>query len=178
MATLDDAKLMSAAKRAYERGRLSRAAMLGLLITPALAVSASLSIDLALTVGLGVLLVGLVTFGRWHGRSLGAGVRLGLMAGAIPLTFVLAGQMVGAVCVGVNCAPACMAGAAAGGLLGMLVILRSAKIRSVKAWAATSTAFLFGGSGCACFGVVGLLILVGGMAAGIVTAPLMKPAEA
>lgn len=169
-------KAFAAAQRAYEAGRLrsSIAAALPVLILPV--VSWVLSGRTVMQSVLGTGLVLAVSLGLWRGQALGRGTSLGLAAGMVPLVCAHAARLYGHVCTPTGCAtlcvPACLIGGAAAGLIAVAGA-RRASAPGLTLATAGGVAVLTGSLGCACVGFGGVMGLVAGVGAVVLTGRLL-----
>jgi hypothetical protein len=171
--TLRWLKLKATARRAYELGRLRRAAWTA---TPTLLISvlACFMSNRPIAVALaGVILCVTATLLHWRGRHLGRGVLPGVAAGLVPFAAAHAARLYGHLCTPEGCVsicvPACLAGGLVAGAAVVGVARRSERLRA--SWApACGVAALTGALGCCCVGLGGLLALAAGLTAG--AAPL------
>jgi hypothetical protein len=182
MAPVDPETLLAQARRAYERGRLRRAALEGLAVTPLVAGLVLVCPQPALAVVAGALLYPVVVGLRWRGQAWGRAVWSGLLAGSIPivvslLTLACAGvcplRAYGAVCLG-----ACVAGGLAAGIVVGLRAARQGSGSGAFLAAAGLLVALVGVPACGFAGVAGgfgLLIGATAGAAPFVLRPLRTP---
>ncbi len=163
---MSDAQLLSAARRRYERSRLS----LGLwAAVPALglpAVSFALGTSALNAAGFGAALVlGLFVL-EWRGGGLALGGMSGLKAGLLPLAFAHAAKLYGHVCTPAGCTSLCVPACATGGLLAGALVEYWAR-RATRPWLVRGTgaavSFFTGALGCTCVGAAGILALVVGL---------------
>ena len=138
-----DQKLLSRARRAYERGRLIvglRAALLALAVV-GLPVSLVGANTLTLLAGLAlVLATGLCAF---HGRALGNAAQVALAAGVAGIVGLLAVRIAGG-CTKTFCESACLFACLSGGLAGGALVLGWCVMRWLEAKALTAAFTLFG----------------------------------
>lgn len=163
---MSDAQLLAAARRRYERSRLS----LGLVAAvPALAVPAvsfGLGTSAASAVGFGAALVlGLFVL-EWRGGGLALGGMAGLKAGLLPLAFAHAAKLYGHVCTPAGCTSLCVPACATGGVLAGALVEHWAR-RASRPWlvrgVGAAVCFVTGALGCTCVGAAGLVALLAGL---------------
>jgi len=169
-----DAIFESRARRAYELGRLGAGARRAapLLFPIALALRGCGAPQEVLVCG-GALLVAVTLF-LWRGQDWKAGVGPGIAAGLAPLLLPVFTRGAGHLCGPGTCLllPAvCAFGGVLGGVLLGLLAPRPRAGRAVPFAAACTVAALTGAVGCLLYGLVGLLVMGGGLAAGL--APLL-----
>jgi len=164
-----EARLEARARRAYERGRLRSAVVRALPLVPLVALA---------TVGcperLEVMLCGAALLATaigllWRGQDYGAGVGPGVAAGLLPLLLPVVTRVTGHLCTTGSCyvlPVVCALGGLAGGvLLGVLAPAPRAG-RRVAFVVACVVAALTGAVGCLLYGLVGLVVMGAGLAAG------------
>ena len=157
------------ARRAYETGRLGRAARRGVLLAPLVAISLLCCGRPVPTLVCGVTLILLVVFCLWRGRDPGRGVAPGLAAGSVPLLLPVLARASGHVCVTGSCLllPAvCGVGGLLGGIALGLLAPRPREGRAVPFVTACLVAGLAGSLGCLLYGFVGLAVMIAGLLAG------------
>ena len=166
----DPASAARRCRRAYERARLRRATVQAFPFGLALAVAAANGGSWRAAVVAGMVVAALVA-GGWYGRGIARGMRIGAVAGLVPLLCPMLVSALGHHCAG--CAPAApmplcilvctLSGAAA-------VIWTASRpgfsLRSIELASATGIAAGMGVVGCVVAGGFGLL----GLATGIVVA--------
>jgi hypothetical protein len=170
---MDDAMLMVAARRAYERGRLTAGARRAAGVAPLAALPLYRCLDVGsgapqVLVGL-LALVTLVTLFSWRGEGYARGVRPGLVAGLGPLLLPLLAHATGVMCSATLCG-ILPAAAAAGGFLGGLWLGGQALARErhdAPYWfAAAAVSASLGALGCLHVGLAGLGAMALGLLAG------------
>jgi hypothetical protein len=157
-------------RAAYERGRLAAALRRGLLLAPVVGVAlwgCAAAHDVLTT---GVVLIVAVTALLWRGQEYGEGVGPGVAAGLVPLLVPVAIQSGGhAHCSSTACY-ILPAACALGGLIGGVLLGAVAPVprpgRRVAFVVACSVAALMGAVGCLLYGLVGLVVMGAGLAAG------------
>ena len=163
------ARVRERARRAYEWGRLRRAALGVAPVIPLVAVAAYLSARPGTAWSFGLSAFALGTALLWVGREPQRAVLPGLVAGAVPLVLSLCANRVhlcGPDGCSTLCMPACIAGGVAAGAGIALFGLR--RRAGWTWWAAASTlTLLMGAMGCSCVGYSGVFGLFGGFAAGV-----------
>jgi hypothetical protein len=169
-----DAIFESRARRAYEFGRLGAGARRAapLLIPIALALLGCGSPREVLACG-GALLIAVTLF-LWRGQDFEAGVGPGVAAGLAPLLLPVLTRGAGHLCSPGVCLllPAvCALGGLLGGCLLGLLAPPPRVGRMVPFAVACTVAALTGAVGCLLYGLVGLLVMGAGLAAGV--APLV-----
>ena len=170
---MDSAELLAArarARRAYEWGRLRRAALGVAPVLPLVAVAAWLSARPGTAWSFGLSAFALGTALLWVGREPQRAVLPGLAAGTVPLVLALCANrvhMCGPDGCSTLCMPACIAGGVAAGAGLSLLGLRR---RAGWAWwvGASTLTLLVGAMGCSCVGYSGVFGLFGGYAVGMV----------
>ncbi|MEN9800693.1 MAG: hypothetical protein RL653_4390 [Pseudomonadota bacterium] len=170
MDSADPSLARARARRAYEWGRLRRAALGALPLLPLVAFSAFLSSRPLPTWCFGLLAFGLGTALLWVGREPQRAVLPGLAAGAVPLVLALCANQVH-LCGPDGCSTLCMPACIAGGLAaGAGIAVLGFRRRAGVAWwgGATALTLLTGAMGCSCVGYSGLVGLLCGFAVGVV----------
>jgi hypothetical protein len=170
---MDSAELQQVrarARRAYEWGRVRRAAGGVAPVLPLVALAAYLSArpGPAWTFGLGAFLLGAALL--WVGREPQRAVLPGLAAGAVPLVLALCANQVH-LCGPDGCSTLCMPACIAGGLAaGAGISVLGLRRRAGWAWwlGASTLSLLVGAMGCSCVGYSGVVGLFGGYAVGVV----------
>jgi hypothetical protein len=162
------------ARRAYELGRLGFGARraVPLLFPMALAIRGCGAPQEVLVCG-GALFVAVTLF-LWRGQDWKTGVGPGITAGLAPLLLPVLTRGAGHLCDPGTCLllPAvCAFGGLLGGVLLCLLAPRPKAGRAVPFVVACTVAALTGAVGCLLYGVVGLLVMGAGLAAGM--APLL-----
>jgi hypothetical protein len=158
-------------RRSYEWSRL-RQALLGfapVLGVVAVAVALAREPSTALAFGLGVFLVGVMLL--WYGRDLRRAVLPGVAAGLVPLALALCASHWHH-CDAHACTSFCVPACAAGGLLAGLGVAAVGNQRRAGAayWLpASGLALLTGAMGCSCVGHAGIAGLAIGYGAGVVS---------
>jgi hypothetical protein len=170
-----DTVLLGRARRAYEQGRLQAALWRAAPLVPIVAWIYGWCRYPVLAVVCGGALVALTVAFAWRGQAWGRAVTPGLAAGLAPLVMPLLMRGAQDVCVGEMCCSLCLVGCVAGGIVaGVLVGRRAATLdegRRTFLAAAGALALLAGAPACAFAGVIGLVGLLLGFAAG--TAPTL-----
>jgi hypothetical protein len=163
---LDDEGLRVAARRRYERARLTSALRASWYVVPLAAVSLAGCGRPAATIAVGLGLLALVTYLGWRGGAHRRAIAPGVLGGVVPLIVPPAINLTGHPCLGGICMAA-TAACLAGGFVGALVVgLHSARLRQSSLALSLVVAALVGSLGCVLAGLSGVL----GMAAGFVVA--------
>jgi hypothetical protein len=177
MAPFDDAALRGRARRRYELGRLWHAVRTARPIALALVLAAVVA-GTAHSVALAVVAFGAIVLGGCRGQTFGQAVRIGSVAGVVPLLMPVLVNAIGHRCSG--CAPTepmplCLAACAVGGALaGLWSAARGAALGG-RDWAvAFGVAALVGAAGCVVAGGFGLAGLAAGMIVGGVPSLVMR----
>jgi hypothetical protein len=161
--------LEARARRAYETGRLNDAVRRASPLVPLLALALlGCAPSQEVLACAGALLV-VVTLLLWRGQDWGVGVGPGIVAGLVPLLFPIFAEAGGHLCMSGTCLllpVICAAGGLLGGLLLGILAPRPRPGRMVPFMVACSVASLMGGVGCLLYGLVGLGVMVAGMAGG------------
>jgi len=166
------------ARRAYEWGRLRRAALGAVPVALLVGAAAAATTELVSTVavGLGLYLLGL--FALWYGQGLNRALLPGVLAGTLPLALALCATHAGHAWLGDWCTPVCLAACGLGGAGGGLLVGSWARRYRAPAPVAAAAA-LFGIStgtmGSSCVGTAGVLLLAAGFAAALLF-QLLRPA--
>jgi hypothetical protein len=165
-----EARLEARARGAYERGRLRAAALRAVPLVPLIAlatVGCGEPRDVALC---GAALLVVVAGLLWRGEEFGAGVGPGVAGGLVPLLLPVATRLTGHACTVGSCSIVpviCALGGLAGGiLLGVAAPAPRAGHR-VTFVVACAVAALTGAVGCLLYGLVGLVVMGAGLAAGL-----------
>jgi hypothetical protein len=168
----DDTALRGRARRAYELGRLRRAARAAFGVAPMLALSLVVYQQALVTVLAGAALLLLAVGFGWWGQAPGRAVWPGLLAGSAPLVLPFALRASGYCCIGGVCWSVCMLGCIAGGAFAGAALGIASSAESEQRWqflaSATSLAAIAGVLGCALVGAAGIT----GMALAIVLSSL------
>lgn len=175
---IDQAAALELARRSYERGRATRAAMFAAPLTATALLAVCLGTRPSLAVGLGVALLASSWFFLWRGQSFGRAVFPGVLAGLMPLGLALAARSYGHVCTGSECVSLCVPACTSGGLLAGLLIARAGRHVSSKVTffgSASLVAGLIGALGCSCVGAGGILGLAMGLVITLVPASVLRP---
>ncbi len=165
--------------RAYERGRIRLAFVWGIAALAAPMVALGLAHDATVTLPIGLALAALSGWGAYRGLAAFAGLRSGLLAGAIPFLFSVVTRKLGLCCVAAGqCVSWCAVACGLGGLLAAatVVVLSRRWYGSARYWGMASIVTLLLGSlgyVCAAADVMTLLGLGAGFLSGLT---LMQPA--
>ena len=157
---------MGLAKRAYERGRVRRAALAVAPLAVVVFTAAMLGSRPTTACLLGCLLLPSSAALLWRGQALGRAVMPAVLAGLIPLGLALAAKAYGHVCTGEECVSLCMPACTTGGLIagGVLAwLFRRGRLPRSALLAGGGVALLTGALGCSCAGYGGVLGLLGGL---------------
>lgn len=173
MAT-ESSDLKEQARRAYELGRLRRAAAWSI---PTLLIGGMVAVmvrEVSIPLVLAAVLYLASMFLLWWGRAPGRGVLPGIAYGLLPLGAGVIGKLHGHVCMGFACYGVCLPLCVGGGVLAGLFIARVAA-RSENPLAvflsAAATALFTGAIGSSCVGVHGVIGM--GLGLGLGFGPLM-----
>lgn len=166
---LNEQRLRSLARRAYELGRLRWSLRLATVVLTAAAVAVACGRPLGLTCAIFFALAPLVVGLTFAGGSAGRGVVPGLLGGSVALALPLLVGTLGHVCLGPSCMtlclPACViGGAVAGAVIGLRAHDQENELFFVAS--ALLVAGLTGALGCTLGGMAG----VAGMLAGALVA--------
>ena len=173
---MTDAALLTAARQAYERGRMKHGIRRALLVLPV----ALLPLHHCMTAGRGeLMLLVIATLGallvlfHWRGQDYARGANIGLVAGLSPLLLPLVVGWFAPVCSTVICG-FLPAASVAGGFLGALALTGAGLLGERPGagfWVgAISVTLTLGAAGCLHIGLAGLAGLALGLAAGAVPA--------
>ena len=173
--TWAEADARAAARRAYEGGRVRRAAGIALWIAPLVGLGMALSGAPWLTLALGAVLTVVATAARWRGGVVGRAATTGILAGLPAYGIPLLGMWGSGACGGACCSDWCLTLCVSGGLLtGVALGVYSAtrpSERTLHVGVALGVAGLTAAVGCATYGLVALgamsgaaLVLAGGVA--------------
>ena len=165
-----DSGLQSRARRAYELGRARVALGLAPVALAAVAIALACGRPTGACLALGGALFALVAGLSFAGGSEGRAVWPGLLAGTAPLALPLIVKTAGHACFGDSCMQLCLPACVFGGLVAGVVVgvlARREEGRGVRfAFAALGVAALTGCLGCTIGGTLGVLAMLGGLAAG------------
>ena len=165
----------TAARQAYERGRLRFALEGAASLIPVAVLLPAVGAVPSIALASGVLLLVAAAGLLYRGGAVSRALLPGLAAGGIAWILPSLPRLVYGVCPAQLCLALCVGGAVTGGLLAGLVIADRARVvaedRAAFLWSAVLVAFLVGISGCAVAGAAGVAGLVGGFLAG--TTPLL-----
>jgi len=160
--------------RAYERGRLVRAAGAALPVALVALVALTLSTRPLWTSSCGVALVAVSLLFFWRGQALGRAVVPGVLAGLVPMALAFGTMRFGHVCTSGGCVSLCVPVCSVGALLAGLWLARvsRAKEHPRRGLAAgVAIALLTGALGCVAVGSGALVGLVLGIA--VTATPVM-----
>jgi hypothetical protein len=167
--------------RAYEAGRVRTALRIAYVLIPAAAVCLLEANGRPACVCASVSLLGLAIWMRWRDRRGTEAVTTGLLAGSVPLAAGLVLARLGFHCGSAGTAAFCtgvsaLVGIGAGAFIAVQEVRRRARFWS--ALTAGTVATMAASLGCVRLGVVGVVSVAAGMAAGMVaTAAIAKPSE-
>lgn len=167
--SVPEAGLRREARRAYELGRVERAARGALLLAPILAVSLYGCAAPGKSLACAAVLLAAVACFLWRGEGYAEGVRPGVIAGVVPLIVPALARAGGHLCAADVCLlfpTLCAAGGLAGGALLGALAPRLRPDRPAPFLVACSIASLMGAVGCVLYGYVGLGLMAAGLAAG------------
>jgi len=174
-----EARLEARARRAYETGRFHHAVQRAAPLVPLLALALlGCAPSHEVLACAGALLV-VVTLLLWRGQEWGVGVGPGIVAGLLPLLFPSLVEAGGHLCISGGCLllpVVCAAGGLLGGLLLGVLAPRPRPDGMVPFIVACSVASLMGAVGCLLYGLVGLVIMAAGMAAGTLSLVVFRRA--
>ncbi len=173
-----DQKLLSRARRAYERGRLIVALRAAFLALAVVGLPVSLVGANTLTLLAGFALVLATGFCAFQGRALGSGAHLALAGGVAAIVGLLAVR-IGGSCAKTFCESACLFACLSGGLAGGALILGWCVMRWLEAKALTAAFILFGlaaalGAAFARSEICAVLASVTGVALAQLSLPLVR----
>jgi len=177
---MNDAMLLTAARHAYERGRVKKGVRRALVVLP----FTSLPLYACLAAGRAVLMLfvmaavaALMVLFHWRGQDFGRGANVGLVAGLSPLLLPFVGSWIAPVCSTLVCG-LLPAASIAGGFVAALCLAGGSLARFFRRdfldqrpgpgfWiAAVSVTVTLGIAGCLHVGLAGLAGMALGLAAG------------
>jgi hypothetical protein len=171
---MDEALLLTAARRAYELSRVRLGLRRAALAAPlaALALYHCIQAGRAAATAVGITaFAALVALFTWRGEGYGRGVRTGIAAGIGPLLLPLLARWTGLLCSATVC-EVLPAAAVLGGCLGGLALAGGSLVRERRGWefwfSAVAVTVTLGSVGCLHAGLAGL----GGMALGLLAGTL------
>jgi len=169
--------LRDRAKRAYEVGRVLRAAAWSI---PTLLLGAGVALlvhEVSVPLLLAAALYAVSVFLLWWGRAPGKGVLPGITYGLLPLAAGVVAKLHGHVCMGFACYTSCMLFCVGGGVIaGLLTARLAARSKSPLAvfLSGASMALFTGAIGGGCVGLHGIVGMGLGIAVGIVPMMLFR----
>lgn len=155
---------LSMMTRAYERGRIVRAArwQSGLVLVALPFVVTNPSLWLGVSLALSLLAFG--AWSLWRGMDWEQGYATGMLAGLIPLGLAAIARPFGHGCeIGGECYSWCMPACACGAALATIVVVKAARSSThvpTFALSAGVTTLAFGALGCACLSASGAIALL------------------
>ena len=167
---MNDAMLLTAARHAYERGRVKKGVRRALLVLPFTFVP----LHACVAAGRGALMVfviaavaALVVLFHWRGQDFARGANVGLIAGLSPLLFPFVTSWIAPICSALICG-LLPAASIAGGFVAALCLAEGSLERpSAGFWiAAVSVTVTLGIAGCLHVGLGGLAGMALGLAVG------------
>ncbi len=176
---MDEALLASRAARAYERRRVQIGALRALSVAPVAALAFLQCTTAGPTVVALAALLGVVGVTGWRGQDLGRGATAGLAPGLAPFLVPLLSQATGVFCNATVCAvlPAtCVAGGVLGGIA-LGAVHPGPRRSALQFWAgAVAVTLAAGAVGCIQAGLLGLLGMAAGLAAGSIPVIVVRRA--
>jgi hypothetical protein len=168
---MNDAMLLTAARHAYERGRVKKGVRRALLVLPV----TCLPLSACMTAGRGALMLfviaavaALMVLFHWRGQDFARGANVGLVAGLSPLLLPFAASWIAPVCSTLICG-LLPAASIAGGFVAALCLAGGSLGERAGAgfWtAAVSVTVILGIAGCLHIGLAGLAGMALGLAVG------------
>ena len=163
------------AERAYELGRVRRAAAFAAPLVALALIAACLGARPVTAACVGAVLLATAGVFLWRGQTLGRSVFPGVIAGLVPLALAVGARSYGHVCTGTECVSLCIPACTAGGLVAGLLIARTARHAASRGQfllGASALALLVGALGCSCVGYGGVAGLGLGLLATLLPASL------